>query len=416
MLQIVSSLPQQTSRARFSSFARVKLIAPLSTISRLACCKASAAPFAMVIALTMISAGGVAEAATNTWKVASGNWGTAGNWTATPANTDDALFYDPALGAIAVTGTLDGNKTVNSLTFQSPGTTLLTGGASNRNLTINGSSGVTVLSGAGDVTISIATNTSGIIMGADQTWTNDANLSITNTVKPLTGPNTLTITGTTITGATNISGVISGSLSLVKSGSGSLTLSNASNDSYTGTTTVNAGTVVVSGPITATPSIALNGGELRLGVADRLPNTVAVTGSGGTLNTNGFNETVGTFTLASTATIDLGSGASILHFANSSGVTWMGSTLLITNWSGSPSGLGTDQLFFGNSTAGLASGQLSAVVFVNPLGFDPGSYAANILSTGELVPVAVPEPSTWATILGGIGFLVIFRRRQGAQS
>ncbi len=50
-------------------------------------------------------------------------------------------------------------------------------------------------------------------------------------------------------GATVISGVISGTGSLVKDGSGALTLTGA--NTYSGATTVNGGTLIVNGSITS---------------------------------------------------------------------------------------------------------------------------------------------------------------------
>jgi hypothetical protein len=84
--------------------------------------------------------------------------------------------------------------------------------------------------------------------------------------------------------------------------------------------------------------------------------------NGGTFNTSGLSEHelsgatvtpgIGALTLSSSSIIDLGSGASILAFANSSAQTWTG-TLSIYNWSGiSVAGKGTDQLYFGTDSTG----------------------------------------------------------------
>ena len=45
--------------------------------------------------------------------------------------------------------------------------------------------------------------------------------------------------------------------------------------------------------------------------------------------------------------------------------------------------------FFGSSSSGLSSGQVGQIRFANPPGFPAGSYAATILSTGEVVPLTV---------------------------
>jgi hypothetical protein len=43
-------------------------------------------------------------------------------------------------------------------------------------------------------------------------------------------------------------------------------------------------------------------------------------------------------------------------------------------------------MFVGNSATGLSAAQLGQIEFVNPSGFPPGRYAAQLLPTGELVP------------------------------
>ena len=187
---------------------------------------------------------------------------------------------------------------------------------------------------------------------------------------------------------------------LTKLGVGTLTLSGAS--TYTGVTTINAGT-------------------LRLGANSVLPSASPVTLSGGTLalapGTINGNTTGGVLTLAAgTSTIDFGgAGITLLSFGDSVGATWTG-TLAVTGYTGpgnSASGSGATQLFIGASNT-LSVGQLAAITFT---GFDM-SGAATQLSTGEVVPLGVvPEP---ATILGlsatGLGLAGWFRRRRQAKA
>jgi hypothetical protein len=152
--------------------------------------------------------------------------------------------------------------------------------------------------------------------------------------------------------------------------------------------------------------------------------------SGGTFATGGFGQasnTLGTLTLSTTSTIDLGSGASVVHYDVSSGQAWStGSTLYVDNWNGTfNTGGGTDQLLFGTTIDGITGsngtsggipdgGQLSQIIFINPNG-DGGTWDATILSDGEVIPFrALPEPGTYAA--GGVVTLLAcwweWRRRR----
>lgn len=101
-------------------------------------------------------------------------------------------------------------------------------------------------------------------------------------------------------------------------------------------------------------------------------------------------EQLGRFILPSNAVVDLAGSASRLSFANSSGEAWGGgATLVISNWNGSPSGGGAEQLKFGTSQSGLTLAQLSQIQFRIGTNF----YSATILNTGEVVPGQLISPS-----------------------
>src|SRR6185369_6357257 len=105
---------------------------------------------------------------------------------------------------------------------------------------------------------------------------------------------------------------------------------------------------------------------------------------GGTLLTGGFTEALGQLSLAGNSTIDFGSGSSLLLLADSSAAAWSG-TLNILNWSGTPeNGAGQDQFYVSFSPTGLTAAQLAQIQFVNPENLPAGTYAAEILGTGEV--------------------------------
>jgi autotransporter-associated beta strand protein len=101
----------------------------------------------------------------------------------------------------------------------------------------------------------------------------------------LNNTTSLTVGRTTGTGTANIllSGIISGTGALEKTGTNELTLQGQ--NTYSGYTRV-------------------NGGTLKLGAANVIPDNI-FTLNGGELNTNGFNETLGTFNVVANSSIRL---------------------------------------------------------------------------------------------------------------
>lgn len=184
------------------------------------------------------------------------------------------------------------------------------------------------------------------------------------------GSGTLTVNQST---TTTYSGVISGtSGNLVKTGSGVLILANAAN-AHTGTTTILAG-------------------ELRLNPVANATYASQIVLNGGTLSTSGISATR-TWTSSSTLRLDansiisLGSGDHTLTFANSSAVTWTGTTLTINGWTGVGGSSGTGgKIIVG--AGGLTGAQLAKISFT-------GYPGTPIILAGELVPPGAGATYTW---------------------
>jgi autotransporter-associated beta strand protein len=242
------------------------------------------------------------------------------------------------------------------------------------------------------------------------------------------------------TGANTVSGSIgngtaSGGVSLTKNAGGTWSLSGSNANTYTGKTTVSAGTLILNktpgvdaisstGATGTNTDLQITGGTVQLNASNQIIDSAKVGLSGGTLKLNGVSEGttapggagVGALTLSSNSIIDLAS-TSVLHFADSSGQAWSG-TLSIYNYSGVPfTGNGSEQLLFGSNGSGLTQAQLGSISFYSGAGtgfLGTGGFAPDM--DGEVVPV--PEPSTWIgalLALGAIGFAQRkrFRRLSG---
>ncbi|OYU80351.1 MAG: hypothetical protein CFE23_09810 [Flavobacterium sp. BFFFF1] len=274
----------------------------------------------------------------------------------------------------AASGTLVFSGTGNNLT----GATTIGNGA----LTVNsgssmGTGALTLAQTGTNATTVNLNNASQSISSLSNTWTAVAG-TIAQTVNLGSG-HTLTInqSGNTTfgTGAVNtLTSRLAGSGNIVKSNTGTLTLTSA--NTYTGTTTV-------------------SGGKLDLGIANALASSTNVTLNGGTLGTaTGFNQSVGTLNLNTTGTIALGAASHTINFAASNAVTWNGTALTVTGWTGTAGASGTaGKIFVGSTATGLTSAQLAKISFTGYTGH------AAILSNGEIVPEnLVPTINTTGTL------------------
>ena len=199
------------------------------------------------------------------------------------------------------------------------------------------------------------------------------------------GNRTLTLTGTN-TGENTFAMAITeaGTTSLVKSGEGKWVLTGTS--SYTGATTVSAGTLLVTGAL----------GNTAVSVESNA--TVGGSGAiGGTMSFgvdsffDVFSAVVGNDPLAVTGTVSFGSGFGI---DNLTGIDWASVAL------GTYTLIDSTQDF---SLAGLDNWESANA-------FSVGGGKSAYFTNGSLQVVVIPEPG--AALLGGLGMLVLLRRRR----
>ena len=167
---------------------------------------------------------------------------------------------------------------------------------------------------------------------------------------PITITNTLALLSVTSgTNALFITGGIAGpgGVTMVQTG----TVFFAAANTYTGTTTVAAGT-------------------LRLGASERIADASPLRLTGGVLALAGCSETMGPLVVGGDAVIDFGAGGS-LTLADSAAQVWAGK-LVLRNWR-----RGADHLYVGTS-ASLSKAQLAAIT-------SPTRQSAAQMADGEVV-------------------------------
>ncbi len=343
-----------------------------------------------------------------------GDGGVAGNLGAASNAAANLVFGGGTLQYTGATASSNRSYTLNNTTSSAIDVTT-------NNLTISGAStnttgaltkiglGILILSGnnlhTGATTITAGT----LRLGAADRISNSSALVVNGTfdmggfnetVASLSGAGTVTssASGNMILNlgnatSTTYSGVIQNgsatSLALTKIGTGILTLSG--NNSYSGRTTITAGTIL-------------------LGASNVLPNN-AVTLGGGILSTGsgaGFSETIGDLTVSTNSSINLGTGVHTFTIANSSANTWSATTLTINGWTGTggiPNTATQGKVMAG--LGGLSAAQLAKITFT---GYNSGAV---ITASGELIPsltayysigsVAPNVLTNWKTARDGTG-------------
>jgi len=420
---------------------------------------------------------------------------TAGGSTATLTNGSSALTINGSgnsvikgtiTGAGSLTASGTGGVTLSGANTYTGATTVNAGILNIQNNTALGTSagGTTIASGAalqaqGGITVTgeaLTLNGTGVAndgalrnISGSNTWTGSITLASASrinsdagalTISAPIGGNTqnLTIGGA---GSTTISGVIGTTTgSLTKDGTGTLLLSG--NNTYTGGTNVNAGSLQLAGSeriadgsavavaagatlnlngytetvgaFSGTGTVQLGGGTLIVGSGDAsstfgggfsndpasifekigagtltFGNNMNLSAgtlmlNGGTLNLGGFSSTFGSLSVTGNSTVDFGTGGgSILNILNSLAVSST-AILTIADWTNT-----VDYFYAQYGDPGAAT--RSRIVFSGYPGSDTGWQSFD----HEIMPV--PEPSVYGAGLLGLSTLlaaVMLRRRRTA--
>lgn len=235
------------------------------------------------------------------------SWTAANSWVpgTIPVSGNKVVFNETS--AANLTTTLDQNFSLTGITVRNPAGPVSIGGSNTITL---GTGGIDLSAATEDLTI-----TAPLVITGAQTWT-------------VAGGRTLAV-----------SSPVSGS-------GGNLT------------TLGNGGTLRLAGANSYTGSTTISGGQLVLAAPNVLPNASPVSIGNATLDAGTFSDATGTLDVTGAATLQLDTGAA-LSFANSSAVDWTGGSLQISG-----AFVSGASLRFGTNSGGLASTQL-ALITVN---------------------------------------------------
>lgn len=196
---------------------------------------------------------------------------------------------------------------------------------------------------------------------------------------------TLTISGSS--GSTTYDGLISGNITLTKSGGSTQVLTG--NNTFTGNTTVSGGNLTLSsaGRLANTGNVIITaGGSLLVMSSNAVKTAAGVTMDGGTLKmgipTAGGNQTFGVLTLSSNSTLDFAdaSGNTVWFTGSFTGASDTSKILTISNWT-----YGQDHLVFSSAPSSFVASQFN---------FGNGLTASYQGYNGGFEIVAIPEPGT----------------------
>ncbi|MEZ0256989.1 MAG: autotransporter-associated beta strand repeat-containing protein, partial [Chthoniobacter sp.] len=270
-----------------------------------------AARFILGTSIVVLASSPLTQGAINRFTHASsGSWSPLGNWSlGTPSSTDALLLSPPTLDS-----TLDANFAVQSLSFDTASPTLAVdanaSGTTARTLTLNGGD-FNALGGL-DLLATSATTTGTINMGG-------AAGKGTLTIAFGNANGTINVANSAASLALGANSIVTGSNGITKNGDGTLVLSGA--NTYTGTTTINAGTLQVASAnaLNTSGTIRFGGGTLQYASGNNIDYSARLSTAAGQtyrVDTNGQTVAFNTALTANFGTL-IKSGAGTLVLATS---------------------------------------------------------------------------------------------------
>ncbi len=227
-----------------------------------------------------------AFAADSTWNGGAGTWSSTGNWT--PAAVPDGAT-DSATFLAAATPELNQDATLNSLVITS-------------------GSAITLAPAASQKLIFAGTDPTITVLGADHAIT--ANLRLDATVQVYVAAGRIF----------TLSGVISGSGGILKTGPGTLRILGTNPNTFTGNLMVGTGVIELqktAGTNACAGSVSIGYGILRLLASHQLPDTTTIDAGDAVFDLNNQTEVIGSLSSSRAGQVLLGSGTLTITEASS---------------------------------------------------------------------------------------------------
>jgi autotransporter-associated beta strand protein len=309
------------------------------------------------------------------WGNVGTDFATGANWVGNSAPADNTTSNIASFGSVTVQPQLAADRSVARLLFSGTTAATLSGGGT---LTLGGTSSLTNSSTTGMKTVAVP-----LKLPFRSTIVNSGELTLSERITGLTSSSCIV---TFVDDSTGAGSLISGELAidtLIKTGSGILTL---------------------TGSMSAPNDVTVSGGTLRLGAADRLPDGPVTVNAGGTFDLAGWSEQIGNLSGTGAGIVALGSGT--LTTGNRTSSTFAGA---ITGSGGlvKTGAFYTFTLTGSNSFTGGTT--VSAGVLAIGNGGTTGSLAGDIATSGT-VAFNRSDASTYAGMISGTGSLL----KQGA--
>ena len=306
------------------------------------------------------------------------------------AVTLDGTGTSTLSGIVSGSGSLTkndaGTVTLSAANTYTGGTAITAGTLNANNATALGTAAVTLAGGT-----LASTNSSAVANSI--ALTGNAGLANVTTAGALTqtgGSFTLNLANATQSGAVNLSDTTTARTLTTQVDSGTSTISgviaNGGGSSGGNLTKEGSGTLILSGVSTYTGTTTINNGTVQLGGSDRLAAGSAVNiGASGTLALAGNSQKIGALTAAGGATLDFGSAVSANTFVFAGYTAPVSGVLVVSNWQS-----GSDVLATSVASQNVSSIYLSGFGVAQ----EAGSRTDNIYGTGVngaflLTPVAV---------------------------